>query len=93
MKHKRPHQLRFLRPLRWAILAIACGWFFNGAQSAICSMQSKGVQCLASIPAWLGDALFVVMVLAIAASGYRFWLDFHKGEYYLDLTNPHWRNR
>lgn len=93
MKRRRPHPLRCLRPLRWAGLAFAFGWFASTIQSLICGMQPRGVLCSALFPPWLGDGLILVAVLAIAAAAYRFWLDFYRGEYYLDLSDPNWRQR
>jgi hypothetical protein len=37
--------------------------------------------------------LIGVFVDAIAASGYRYYLDYHQLEYYRDLEDPGWRNR
>lgn len=91
MKHRRPHPLRCLYPLRWAVLAIAFGWFASAIQSVICGMQPHGARCPALFPTWLGDGLFVAAVLAIAAAAYRFWLDFYRGEYYLDISDSHRR--
>lgn len=93
MKRCRPHRLRFLRPLRWAVLAFAFGWFAGAIQSVICGMQPQGARCSALFPPWAGDGLFVVAVLAIAAAAYRFWLDFYRGGYYLDLSDPDWQQR
>lgn len=91
MKHRRPHPLRCLRPLRWAALAIAFGWFASAFQSVICGMQPQGARCPELFPPWLGHGLFGVAVLAIVGVLYRFWLDFYRGEYYLDLSDPNWR--
>lgn len=53
----------------------------------------KGAQCPAILPEWFGFAVVATVLLSAAASARRYWLDFHKGEYYLDLEDPDWRNR
>lgn len=93
MKRRRPHRLRFLRPLRWAVLAVAFGWFAGAIQSVICGVQPQVARCPALFSPWVDVGLFLVAVLLIAAATYRFWLDFYRGEYYLDLSDPDWRQR
>lgn len=91
MKRRRPHPLRCLRPLRWALLAFAFGWSVSAIQSVICRMQPQEARCSPLVSPWFGDGLFLLAVLAIAAAAYRFWLDFYQGEYYRDLSDPNWR--
>ena len=93
MKRRRPHQLRFLLPLRWAILTLTLAWALDGIQSAVCSLQQTGGRCAAVVPGWMAVAVAVAIALSVAASAYRYWLDFFQGEYYLDLVDPHWRDR
>ena len=93
MKHRRPHPLRFLRSLSWAGLALAFGWLASAIQSVICGRLPQGAQCSPLIAPWVGVGLLLIVVLAIAAAAYRFWLDFFRGEYYLDLSDPLWRQR
>ncbi|MFT3821833.1 MAG: hypothetical protein QM750_30140 [Rubrivivax sp.] len=92
-RSRRPSQLRFLAPLRWAALALVVTWAVGGIQDVVCGLMPKGAQCPAILPEWFGFAVVATVLLSAAASAHRYWLDFHKGEYYLDLEDPDWRNR
>lgn len=93
MRRRRPFKLRFLFPLQWAVIALGVAGVVRGLRSAVCSMLPGGAQCPAIVPEWLGMATFAVALLAVADSAYRYWLDFHQGEYYMDVIDPDWRDR
>ncbi len=93
MKRRHPYQMRFLLPLSWAVLALTLDWAIHAIQLAVCGMLPTGARCPAVFPTWLGLALLLTVPLAFAACAYRYWRDFILGEYYLDLEDPHWRDR
>lgn len=92
-RSRRPSQYRFLAPLRWAALAFAFAYAIGGIQTVVCGLMPKGAQCPAILPDWMGFAVVATILLSAAASAHRYWLDFQRGEYYLDLEDPHWRDR
>lgn len=92
-RHRRPSQLRFLAPLRWAVLATVLVWAMSSVQGVVCGLMPRGAACPVVLPDWMGIALLATIFLSLAASAHRYWLDFHKGEYYLDCEDPHWRDR
>lgn len=90
---RRPSQYRFLAPLRWGALAFAFAFAVGGIQDVICGLMPKGTQCPAILPEWMGFAVVATILLSVAASAQRYWLDFRRGEYYLDCEDPRWRDR
>lgn len=40
-----------------------------------------------------GFAAIATILFSAAASAHRYRLDFHRGEYYLECKDPHWRDR
>lgn len=68
-------------------------WFSDQLMATVCNHLLRGSTCPVVVPGWVWGATILVVMGTVLASVRRYWLDFHQGEYYLDLQNPDWRRQ
>lgn len=92
-RRRRPSQFRFLVPLLTVAPFVAIIWFSTGMLATVCDHLLRGAACPVSAPWWVWGGMFMMIVGASLLSWRRYLLDFHEGEYYMDLSDPGWRHR
>jgi hypothetical protein len=85
--------MRFLSHLGMSACALAFLLAMGTVERVACGLQPAGAICSYVLPEWFEFGLWAAVVLGFALSARRYWLDFYRGEYYLDLEDPHWRDR
>lgn len=84
---KRPSQYRFLAGAGFAVLVLFGTIALRLFESGLCGLYSMAQPPTCSIlPPALYTIAFAVEVLGCAYSAYRFYRDFYKGDYYIDLA-------
>ena len=94
MLHKCPNKYNFLAGLVCGLVALVAIWFIDHISEVVCSLfqSSQGATCSVFPP------LFYVALLFFAAAGplhsiYRYYCDFHLGEYYQRVADAGWLER
>jgi hypothetical protein len=73
-RRRRPSELRCLVPLLTGLPALLMPWFAQSLMNIACR---PAVQSCSQLPGWL---------VGLAYSAYRYYRDFIKGDYYIDLA-------
>jgi hypothetical protein len=87
---RRPSQYRFLYELKPTALALVLAVFLDKILDVPCflSILSKAQQaCRAPMPAYIWWGLVATAIYGIGACLYRYYRDFHLGEYWKDLED------
>ena len=87
MRSTRPSQYKFLLGAVFAVMAFIGMLIFEHVDATLCAVFQRGHEATCSVlpePFYL--ALCIIMVMGPLHSAYRFYRDFHKGEYYERLA-------
>ena len=87
-RKKRPSQYRFLKNLYPSVVAIVILFALDGLASIPCGLKMLVIDpatCKVQMPSFLYWWLAGLFLFGIVAAGYRYYRDFHLGEYWVDL--------
>ena len=91
-RRRRPSRYRYLRPLLWGFQPLIILILLFSIPDVLCRRLLVKPDCSPLVPWWVEYALFVSVVLSVAAAIRRYWLDFFGGEYARDCEDPNWRD-
>ena len=87
---KRPSEYRFLKGLYPSAVALVLIYFLDSMEQIPCVLKTftpDPATCRVEMPQFLIWGLIALFAYGIAAAGYRYYRDFHLGEYWLDLES------
>lgn len=87
-RRSKPSQYRFLLELKPAFVAVALAAFLNQILDLPCTLAILGKlqsACRVEVPAYVWWGLLAAVIYGVCACFYRYYRDFHLGEYHRDL--------
>jgi hypothetical protein len=85
---KKPSMLRFLNGAVVGLAFIVAAFGLKVMENGFCGVVAKHaptVNCSIVAP-WMFNVAFAIAILGFLFSAYRWYRDFHEGEYYEDLA-------
>lgn len=87
-RKKQPSQYRFLLELQWCAYGLLSMFAIDQISNIPCHLQSLGpipsATCRAQLPDFLWYIPLGLFAFGIVACAYRYYRDFHVGDYYRD---------